>query len=893
MASQGQKGACMKAQRKLPDSIRRTGEVIKKIYSRHLIGKLAVTILAFLLILGLIKYIPVMMVKANHLSEPAYSGLSAAGSELPHDAGEVLAAESESKRLFIDTATMNLKVEDKNTRKEWNALIPGSTEALDQSLITVSYLGDDNNLYEWDSYTYCTQIGSYQIFQIENGVQIKMNINEGESERFNEYYPTKMTPDRFENFFLAGIKNLVDTGKLDQTTADKYQTTLTLIYKKSVTEDCYAVTYTGTPPRSAVRQLIKLAGLLGYTREMLIKDSEDMGLSVTFVEPAVFDITLEAVLEGDEFVVRIPTQEMVSGNDYYKIQNIKMLPNFGAASVNDYEDGYIMVPDGAGALFKFNTADPSVPDYKRPVYDNDYLTDYYYMPEYSEELMMPVFGMTYGEGEASTHGFLGIIERGAETSYINVKLASTSEESPSAYNKAYPSFDVTQYSNVKVYGPFSDNAATYLAASGPLEVDYCMRYILFPDKVTYYDMAKVYRNYLMKQWNISDLSYPEQAKLYLDFIGTITKTKRLLGIPYESRYSLTTYRELSDIIKELGNVELAVQYSGFFNGGFENKLYDGADTVKANGTGKDLEKLRQMAGDRDIDLFFDTSLSKIYDKGNGFDARTHALYDYSNSPARIYRYSPAIGIFNGWFDFWEAYSYNLLSPRYLDGVVDSFLEEAGDYSQLSVSDLAYYNYADYRFNKTISVYEAATAIDSNLKKLAADKELSLYNPMMKNLVYGSYATDISRKSSDYATFYMTIPFRQLVMNGLTQPTTENVNMSSDNYAYYILQSVELGVYPKFTLTYENDDVLKDSSYNYLYATEYGKQKEIINEVYSSCNEAWSKIKTMEITNHTILQDNVFRTDYASGVSVITNYNLHSVEVDGTKIAALGYIIIQD
>lgn len=883
----------MKTHKKIPARLAGIGNRIKRSYRKHFIGKLAATILGVIALSGVILYLPVLMVKANDLPELPYRGLSAAGTELPKDAGEVLVAESESKRLFFDTASMNLKIEDKKTKKVWNALVPGSTEAFDQSLISVSYLGDDNNLYEWDSYTYCTELRSYLIYQIENGVQVKMNINEGESERFNEYYPQKLSPDRFENFFLAGINNLVETGALDQAAADKYQTTLNLIYRRSVTEDCYAVTYTGTPPRSAVRQLIKLAELLGYTREMLTADSEAMGLSVSFVEPAAFDITLEATLDGDDFVVRIPTQEMVSGNNYYKIQNIKVLPNFGTAAVNDYEDGLIFVPDGAGALFKFNTADPAVPDYKRPVYDNDYLTDYYYMPEFGEELMMPLFGMTYGEGEASTHGFLGIIEQGAETSYINVKLASASEESPSAYNKAYASFDVTQYTNVKVYGPFSDNAATYLADSGPLTIDYSLRYILFPETVTYYDMAAAYRKYLIGQWNIGELIFPEKAKLYLDFIGTITKTKRILGIPYESQYSMTTYQEVKEMIKELGNTEMAVQYSGFFHGGFENKLYQGAETVAANGTKKELSELMQMAGDRNIDLFFDTSLSKIYDKGNGFNAKKHALYDYSNSPASIYRYSPAIGIFNGWFGFWEAYSYYLLSPRYLKGVVDSFLEDSDEFDQLAVSDLAHYNYADYRFNKTISIYEAAQVVDDNLKKLSERKDLSLYNPLMKNLIYGDYAVDISRKSSDYATFYMTIPFRQLVMNGLTQITTENVNMSSDSYAYYVLQSVELGVYPKFTLTYNNDDVLKDSSYNYYYATEYSKQKDIINEVYQACNEAWSKIKTMEITNHTILADNVFRTDYASGVSVITNYNLHPVVVNDMEIAALGFSIIQE
>ncbi len=865
---------------------------LKKIYHKHFIGKLTVTILGLCIIPILIHFIPILLVKASPLPEIEYQGLSAAGKEIAHDAGEVLAAESGSRRLYINSADMILKVEDKNTGRVWSSAVPESERASDLALLTVSYLGKDNNLYEWDTYTYCTQLGSYTIRQIDHGIRITMDVNEGESERFYEYYPQKMSLDRFENFFLGGMQSLVDSGKIDKATGDKYRMTLKLLYKKSITEDCYAVSYNGTPPRSAVKQLIKLAELLGYTRQMLIADSEEMGLSVSFAEPAQFTIVVEAVLDNDDFILRVPTQEMVSSNSYYTIQNIKVMPNFGAVSATDYADGYILVPDGAGALFKFNTANSAVSDYIRPVYNNDFLSDYYFAPKYEEELMMPVFGMTYGEYQNSTHGFLGIIEKGAETSYINVKLASTSKDSPSAINKAFASFDVTQYSKVKVYGPYSDNQASYLADSGFLDVDYTIRYQLFPDRVTYFDMAVAYRNYLMREWGIKEASYPDKLKLYLDFLGTISLTKRFLGIPYDAYYSMTTYEELAEIINDLGDKNLAVQYSGFFNGGFENKLNTKADLAAANGTKKELLKLEELVKEKNMDLFFEASLAKVYDKGNGFSARYHAIYDYSNSPAALYRYLPSLGVLNGYIGFDTNYFY-LLSPRYMNGVVEKFLAASKDYDKLSIADLAHYNFADYRFRKTISVYQAGQIVDENLKKLAESKELSLYNPMMKNVQYGSYAEDISRESSNYATIYTTIPFRQLVLNGLIQETTKNVNMSSYNYTYYVLQSVELGIYPKFTLSAKSDDILQDTPYAYYYATEYEKQKDSIHQVYTECKDVWDKIGRMEITNHTILQENVFCTEYASGVSVITNYNLHSVVVDGKEIPSLGYLMIQE
>lgn len=879
----------MKRQKKIPDSIKRAAGSIRRLYNRHFVAKIIATVIICCLLVGLLRYIPVLGIKADALPAAEKVQLIEAGEEISHEAGEVLVAESDGKQLYINSSTMNLKIVDKTTGKAFNSTVKGSEQASDLAMLTVSYLGEDNNLYEWDSYTYCTQLGSYVLNRIDDGVRLTLDINEGESERFTEYYPQKMSAERFEEFFVKGIAELASTGKIDKTTGDKYKMTLELLYKKSITEDCYAVSYNGTPPRSAVKLLIKLAELLGYTRDMLIEDSNAMGLTVTFVQPAQFKIVVEATLDGDDFIVRVPTSEMKSDNSYYTIQNIKVLPNFGAAGAKEYDDGYILVPDGAGALFRFNTANAAIPDYIRPVYDNEFLKDYYFAPEYGEELMMPVFGMTYGALDKATHGFLGIIEKGAETSYINTKLASTAKDSSSSCNKAYASFDVTQYSNVKVYGPYSDNQATYQADSGKQYVDYSIRYKLFSDKVDYFDMAKAYREYLMNQWDITEASYPEKPKLYLDFLGTVSLTKRFLGIPYDSSYSMTTYKELHSILENLKDMNITLKYSGFFNGGFENKLNNRAETVKANGSVKELNTLRELVDEREDELFFDVSLAKVYDKGNGFSAKKHAVYDYSNSPAAIYRYLPSLGILNGITGFDVNYFY-LLSPRYLDKVTNGFLKKAGEYDKLAVSDLANLNLADYRFHKNISVYQAGEIVDRNLKKLTTGHELSLRNPMMKNLKYGSYAEDISRESSNYASFYTTIPFRQLVMNGLIQVTTENVNMSSFDSEYYVLQSVELGVYPKFTLTAKSDDILQETAYSYYYATEFEKQQDTVNKVYAECKTAWDKIGTMEITGHRILLDNVFCTDYVSGVSVITNYNKHPVTVNGSEIPALSYII---
>lgn len=858
-------------------------------YRTHTFAKLVLTVLIISAAAAGIRYIPVLGVSKNALPEVFAGSRAAASEELGKDAGEVLAAGSGSKELYIDTKTMNLRVTDTKSGQEWNALVPNAQGAPEQSLISLTALGDDNNLYEYTSYEYCTALSSYRIFRIENGVRIEMTIGEGESVNFFEYYPLKMPVDRYENFFLKGLEEKAASGDLDEAKAAKYIQTLGLIYRKNTAENCYSVANNGTPPASAAKQLIEAARLLNYTTEMLLEDSEAFGLTVTFKEPASFFLILEAVLENGEFVVRVPADQMKSANDFYTIQNVKVMPNFGASPA-DAGDGYILVPDGAGALFEFNTYSAAVPDYIRPVYDNDFYTDYYFMPEYGQELTMPIFGMTYGKDEKATHGFLTVIENGAHTAYVNTKLAGTGKESGSAYNKAYASFDVTQYTKVKVYGPYSEQAATYLSETEPVRAEFTLRYLLFSENVTYYKMAAAYREYLKERWGTDGIQ-PEKPGLYLDFIGTLTLKKHFLGIPYDSEYSMTTYEELLSVLKAERSKNPVAEYSGFFNGGLANRLMNRADPTGANGDREEWMRLDEYVKSEGLKLYYEAPISGVWDSGNGFYPKLHAVHDYSDRPAQLYRYFEPLGILDGYA--YESdntmFRYNL-SPFYLKGIADKFLQDADDYDGLAIPDLANAVFTDYKYNRQAGPYEAAAAAEETLSLLASKKDLTLKNPNMDLVRYGGIATDISRKSSEYKTFYTTIPFRQLVLNGLTACTTKDVNMSSESADYYILQAVELGVTPKFTLTAGSVDVLKDGPYSWLYSTEYETLKETIDRVYGAVEAAFDVIGTARISNHTILGENVFCTEYENGARVITNYNLTEAEADGQKIGALSYVL---
>lgn len=860
-------------------------KIIGDFFKKRMALKIAALAIALCFIVAAVLALPMLSLKETDFKK-SENTLLAAKEKISSGSGEVKVASNGGMELYVNPDSMEIKVKDQKSGKEWSSVIKDAKEGKDKALINISYLGKDNSLKTWNSYDNCTAFGSYEIFKVENGVQIKMNLNEGESTSFYEYFPQKIPVERFEQFIVKSLKDKIENKEIDRALGEKYLSTLSIIYKKSPIENCYAVNYKGSPPKSAVKQMIQISKEIGYTHDMLVEDSEQFGLPVSTHETASFYVTMEVLLENGELYVNIPSSEISTDNDYYQVQNIEVLPNFGAVSVQDGMDGYILVPDGCGALMKFNTYNPVVPDYIRPFYDNNYYSDYYFMSEYKENLMMPVYGMIYGEN-GENGGFMAIISNGADTSYMNVKLAGESG-SGSLANKAYASFDCIQYSRVKIYGAYSDNAATYLASTGKLDINWQARYKFYSDKVSYFDMAKDFKGYLMEQSGIKELSYSDDARIYLETVGTLSLTKRIFGIPYESEYSMTTYDELEEILKDLQGVNLSVQYDGAFNGGLKNYISNRAELVSLNGSKKDFENLETYANGNGIDLFLNVNFARIGKQGKGFWSRFGAVYDYYNSPAKIYRYDPALGIMDG--DGTKFFDY-VLSPKYLDSVVDGFISDSSKYGSISVGDLAGMFYADYRYGGIVQPGEASASVLENLKKLSAAKKLALNNPRAEYAALGGIAANISRESGDYASFYATVPFRQLVLNGLCRYTTENANMSSEGLDYYLLQGVELGSLPKFMVSAKSVDVLQNSNYSYLYSMQYDNWKDEIKEVYGKFKDAMAQIGTNEITGHQMLAKNVFCTEYASGTKVITNYNKTKVDLNGKTIEAMGYLII--
>ncbi|WP_053985970.1 DUF5696 domain-containing protein [Niameybacter massiliensis] len=849
---------------------------------RNIILGVAVVVL----VAGTVKVIPHLTLKAAQVASVEREGIKEVKGSIDIKKGELLVAESATKELHLDTDTLDIRVADKVSGREWTSKVAAPSNNKDKSILTISYLSGDNKKNEWDAFVDVIEPGNYSIDRIEDGVKLTLYF-ETSTKKPDQLLPSYIESEYLNSRFYDEIEKKAKEGAITDKQAANYKNILKKVYMKDLTKGGFKIVDAKALPPSAVKQLNEMVQIIGYTEEMVKADNEAAGLDIEIPQIASFKIVVDVTLDGEDLVINVPTSECTSGNDYFELQNIEAYATFGHASSEDVKDGYIMVPDGAGALFELNSYNAAYPQYSRPVYDNTYYDQMYQMPTFKEDIHMPVFGMTYGKDENATHGFMGIIESGAELATVNVRLGTNDiSTGGSVNNKVYPSVDVMQYSRVKLMGPYSDNDSRYLASTGKIDMDYTVRYKLFNDSVTYFDMANTYKEYLTEKHGLTQ-NYVTEPKMYIDMLGALTIPARIAGVPYDKTISMTTYEQAQAIVEELSDMNLVLNYEGAFFGGEKTGLQSKASLVKENGSKKEFDALVQAVEASNDQIFFGTDLMTIKDTSYPFSAKVHGLYNYDSKPVAIYDYDYTTGKYSPEFE--PTYR---MHPKFFGDIVNRFVKGTEGINNISVGDVPNTYYANYKEEEILTPVQANVMIENGLAQLSENKVLAFNNPNMNTLPYCDYAVNISRESSNYGTMYSSIPFRQLVMNGLVEYTTLNVNMSKESKDYYLLQALEVGSYPKFTISATNQDVLKDSQYREYLSVDYNTLKPEMEALYSEYSEAFNTIGTREIKNHRMLEAGAFETEYANGTKVLVNYNPYPVQVEGRTIDAVGYEIIK-
>ena len=587
-----------------------------------------------------------------------------------------------------------------------------------------------------------------------------------------------------------------------------------------------------------------------------------------------FDIGVEVSLVGDTLTVRVPDESIQENKEGTFISTVALFPFLGYTYL-DEQEGYMLVPDGNGALIylddkegRYTTGFSSliygIDDGMTSTSKVSTLWERYETVTQSNNVLAPVFGMTHLGDEL---GYLGIVESGDERCSVEVTPNGVMVD----YNRCFARFLLR---DVYVQPLTQSNSGTVISVEqdrlhSDLQVRYCL---LSGDDATYSGMATTYREYLLDNNKIQrrDLSYNTRV----DFLGT-EREEFLMGT---TAVTMTTVDDVKDILNELrgmGVQNVLSVYRGWQSGGLYNVPISGykADG-NIGGTGALTSLIRSEAQQGNTIYLYNDALTV----NATTNSTTYNVMKMVNK--RTFKMDV-----NG--QVYDTFYY--LMPGRSSGNLDRFV---GAINNKDIGNLALAGITQklFSYSSKGSYYSRTDTMDIYMDAVSAAHENSNLVMETPNAYLWEYADaflDMPLSSSDYLYLDQEIPFLSMVLKGIVPTYSEYVNFEA-NKTENFLQMVEAGMYPSFYVAAEDSSKLIYTNSNNLYSLEYASYRDTIAEYDAELRALAEKTGSACILEHEILDNGLVKVTYDNGVKIYVNYTQSDLSADGLTVNALSY-----
>lgn len=612
-----------------------------------------------------------------------------------------------------------------------------------------------------------------------------------------------------------------------------------------------------------------------------------------------FDITvpLEVVINSDgSFTATVPADEIVEGrpetdeqgNTGYQIVTVNVLENFGGTDRTT--DGYMIVPDGSGAVINYNNGAPSGDNntYEAKVYGRDLAIGLLSADPVIEDVTMPVIARI-NKGENEDNGLVIISTDGDAYGIVH---AAVTGQNVTDLNDCW--FEYTLRTTDKYYMGNSNEPLTVFEAYGIKTGDLSTTYYpISGEELDYIDVADTYRKYLTDTLGVEKKTKSDSAPFYLTLFGGTTKTQSVLGFPVEIETAATTYKEALEIIRlveEKGVTDIKIIYEDFNTAGIVGDVACNFQYSNLLGGKKDYQELYSHIQEKGYEIFPSCDIMEFKKSGNGYSFTLNASKQITKAYATQTPFELAFGLPHLIRPAWT-----ILSPYYFEDIFNklskTFKEEGA--TGISLNQAANTLYSDFsRFNKNNRNYfvreDTVEILQNGYQKLKDDGFTILAeNPNQYMLKYVDYIKDVPLYSSNYDIFDYDIPFTEMVLHGLIPYTTKAINRSADAQELRLL-ALATGTPVHYEMMYEKPNKFADSDYDTLYYTYYlGWIDNAANE-YKLFKDVISSVSDAKINDYNRINSKEIETTFDNGATIYVNLETEEVKVNGKTVDLGGY-----
>lgn len=859
--------------------------------------------------------------------------------------------------MYYDRISAEVAVEDTRTGQilftnPYDVNTGISSDAVKQKLmsqIIIKYTDmSSGNEYQMLSFTDAAIKQQITAKYIRGGIRVEYTMGREETRKL---VPRRIEKTRFEDIILNKIKDTKEKEYLvafftlmdlsDPTLPETARAEIRAKYEVADQMALYVI-----DPNIKERELLILEDTIKkytqYSFDDMLSDHSQTMYEGTENASALFKLALEYYIEEDGLRVRLPAKGIRYDSASFTLNNIVILPYMGTGRQGN--TGYTMIPDGSGALIRFEDLGTSSAAVTGKIYGQDYAF-HTISGQNMETWRLPVFGviedyvftesgeqildenLVYEEDsideeeavdedeedvEEATYtmsrGYVAILTEGDSLAEITSEHGGSLHKYHSVYTTFYP----RQKDSYVLDGVSATGSNAMWTVESPRKYvgNYTLKYIMLSgDDANYTGMAKKYREYLEKNGYITKLEDDNSdIPLYIENFGMVQTTERRFGLPVEVDTPLTTFEQSVEILKalqdkDINNINLILK--GWSNGGLRNEPFSKLDVEKVLGGTNGLKELNEYAEANSIGLFpsFDFTYARRGADGwfDGFDAKKDTAKTIDNRTASKKVYDPL-------FQMFDDTGLMLVSPTKFM----SFYEKISDkYNKLEISGIAVPTLgsdinSDHNEDEPLNREDSKELIAELLQRFKDDGyELMLNAGNSYTFKYADHIVDVPLDSSERQTTSETIPFFGMVLHGYTDFAGTAINLAGD-YRYNLLKTIENGASPYFILSYDNTSDLKNTSFNEYYSVRFGtwfgeetdEEGNItytggdVLDTYNTINEALKPVRNATVTEHEFVGKNIVKMTYDNGISFILNYNNKPVQIEGYELEALDFVVIK-
>lgn len=588
-----------------------------------------------------------------------------------------------------------------------------------------------------------------------------------------------------------------------------------------------------------------------------------------YVNQAKIEFQLNVELDDDSLVVSIP-QESLKESKYTKLISMKVYPFLGAVNENDVS-GYMFIPDGSGALVRYNKSSKTADaPFMGAIYGTD---DAYRKTEKRDEkvspvqqIKMPVFGAVHG---VKQNAFLTVVEEGYSYGDIVAYPAGVSTDFNWISSQFHYRHEYYQPTSKKMKG-----INVFQKSANPFNIK--LRYMfLQKENADYVGMARRYQDYLAETKQLK--KQKDQTGVRLEFLGGEIKE----GLLWDSVLPMTKISRIPELANELKNevANMFVVYKGWSEGGLTGTLPARFPIEGKLGSKGEVQDAIAALKKNDVPIYFHTDYTKAYEGASGFSGSKDVAKKASSETISHSENEKTV--------FY-------LSPEKAQAAAKKDVEEYKVYniSNLAVDTSGYTLFSDY--SKKASSYRDETI--ETYKKMfgslnAKLGNVALYEPNTYLWNTADRYLDIPMYSSNYVYESDTVPFMQIVLKGYMPYYAPFSNFHSDPKDQ-VLRMIEYGAYPSFLLTDEPSHLLVKTPSKDVYTSEFKIWKDEIIEQYQKVEESLGEVEGERIESRNVPQTGVVEVTYSNGKVIIVNYTDETYTSNGIEVEVKNFAIVE-